>query len=133
MNTTAADVVLTQEVRLAEGYPCKQAEQAARNAKWSLAIEPCMVSKLEGKSAGTSVAVRNFIGMSEPSAVASTKHLHARGHFAMKRVAAMGIGGVHTGSLYLYSMVGKGGYGLSATWTCLTPWPSPCLGWSAHG
>ena len=92
-----------------EGYPCQQAEQAARNTKWSLAIEPCLVSTLDGKSAGTSVAVRSFIGMSEPSVVTASKQLHAKGHFCMKRVAAMGKGGVHVGTPYMFSMAGKGG------------------------
>ena len=55
------------------------------------------------------MAVRNFIGMSTPKAVSASQHLHPTGHFAMKRVAAMGKGGCHMGSVYLYSMIGKGG------------------------
>ena len=47
--------------------------------------------------------------MSEPVAVTESKHLHAQGHFCMKRASAMGKGGMHLGSPYLYSMVGKGG------------------------
>ena len=47
--------------------------------------------------------------MTEPAAVTASKHLHDQGHFAMKRISAMGKGGVHVGSMYLYSMVGKGG------------------------
>ena len=44
MHRTTADVVLTQEVRLPEGEPCRAAEQAARNAKSRLATEPCLVT-----------------------------------------------------------------------------------------
>ena len=109
MEASAADVILTQELKVPDGYPREQAEQTARNSKWSLAIEPCLVSKLGGRSAGTSVAVRSFIGMSEPVAVTASKHLHAQGHFCMKRVSAMGKGGVHVGSPYMFSMVGQGG------------------------
>ena len=69
MEASAADVIRTQELKVPDGYPREQAEQTARNSKWSLAIEPCLVSKLGGRSAGTSVAVRSFIGMSEPTAV----------------------------------------------------------------
>ena len=107
MELSAADVILTQEVKMPHGYLRDQAEQAARNSKWSLAIEPCEVTQLGGHSAGTSVAVRSFIGMSEPVAVTASKHLHAQGHFSMKRVSAMGKGGVHCGTPYLHSMVGK--------------------------
>ena len=84
----------------------QHAEQAARNAKWKLAIEPCLVTAKGGRSAGTAVATRSYIGMSVPKAVEASQDLHAKGHFAMRRVAAMGKGGVHCGSAYLYSGVG---------------------------
>ena len=44
MNRTAADVILVQEVKLPEGDPCDATEQAARNAKWKLATEPCLAT-----------------------------------------------------------------------------------------
>ena len=94
MELSTADVILTQEVKAPSGHLKDQAEQAAMNAKWSLCIEPCEVTQLGGHSAGTAVAVRSFIGMSEPLAVAASKHLHAQGHFSMRRVSAMGKGGV---------------------------------------
>ena len=67
MEGSAADIILTQELQLVRVR--EQAEQTARSSKWSLAIEPCFVSQLEGHSAGTSVAVRSFIGMTEPLVV----------------------------------------------------------------
>jgi len=109
MEGSAADVILTQELKIPDGYLRDQAEQTARNSKWSLAIEPCHVPQLGGHSAGTSVAVRSYIGMSEPVVVIESKHLHAQGRSCMKRASAMGKGGMHLGSPYLYSMVGKGG------------------------
>jgi hypothetical protein len=109
MEGSAADIIFTQELKVPDGHLRDQAEQTARNAKWSLAIEPCHVSPLGGHSAGTSVAVRSFIGMSKPLVVKESEHLHPTGHFCMRRVAAMGEGGVDCGSPYLYSMVGKGG------------------------
>ena len=90
METTAADIILTQEVKIPDGHSRMQAEQSARNAKWSLAIEPCHVSNLGGMSAGTAVVVRSVIGMSEATSVTASKRLHAQGHFCMKRVSAMG-------------------------------------------
>ena len=74
------------------GRATGSAEQAARNAKWKLSIEPCLVTKAGGKSAGTAVATRSYIGMSVPKAVEATHTLHAQGRFAMRRVSAMGKG-----------------------------------------
>ena len=48
LQRTSADVVLCQEVKLPHGYPCEAAEQAARNAKWKLSVEPCLVTKAGG-------------------------------------------------------------------------------------
>ena len=106
MNRSAADVILVQEVKLPAGDPCSSAEQTARNAKWKLSIEPCLVTAKGGRSAGTAVATRSYIGMSVPKAVEASQDLHAKGHFGMRRVAAMGKGGVRCGSAYLYSGVG---------------------------
>ena len=103
MSRTAADILLVQEVKLPEGDPCDAAEQAAGNATWKLATEPCLITAKGGRSAGTAVASRNCIGMSVPKAVETSQELHATGHFAMRRVVAMGKGGVHCGSAYLFS------------------------------
>ena len=109
MLRTSADIVLTQEVKLPGGYPAVAAEQAARSKKWSLTVEPCLITAAGGKSAGTAVATRSFIGMSVPAPVAAMQHLHATDRFCMRRVAAMTKGGVHMGSIYCHSMVGQGG------------------------
>ena len=92
MAKTAADIVLTEEVKLQEGYPCQASEQVARNAKWKLSVEPCLMTKAGGRSAGTAVATRSYIGMTKPKAVEATQRLHAPGRFAMRRIAAMGKG-----------------------------------------
>ena len=82
------------------------AEQAARNAKWKLAAESCFITAKGGNSAGAAVATRSYIGMSLPKAVEASQSLHARGHFAMRRVAAMGKGGINCGSANIFSGVG---------------------------
>ena len=64
-----------QELKIPEGHLLDQAEQTARNAKWSMAIEPCFVSAVDGHSAGTSVAVRNHIGMSQSLVALSLIHI----------------------------------------------------------
>ena len=38
MELSAADIILTQEVKVPQGHLQDQAEQAARHLKWSLAI-----------------------------------------------------------------------------------------------
>ena len=103
MARTAADFVVAQEVKTPAGYPTDAAEQAARGVQWGLSIEPCHVTLLGGRSAGTAVAARGFIGMSRSEAVTTTQHLHAEGRFAMRRVAATGKGGLHLVSTYLTS------------------------------
>ena len=110
MSRTSAGIVLTQEVKLPEGYPCEAAEQAARSGKWKLAIEPCHITIAGGKSAGTSVATRSYIMMTRPKAVEATQGSappralrYAEGSGHAQR------GGVHGGSPYCFSMVGQGG------------------------
>ena len=106
MARTAADFLLAQEVKVPRGYPRQAAEQAARGNKWGLSIEPCSVAKGGGRSAGTAVAARSFIGLATLKAAAATQHLHAAGRFTTRGAAAMGSGGIHFGSVYLFSQVG---------------------------
>ena len=47
--------------------------------------------------------------MSHSLVAKESQHLHPPGHFCMRRVAAMGEGGVHFGSPHLFSMRGQGG------------------------
>ena len=114
MHRTAADVVLTLEVKLLAGYPKDVAEQAARRKKWNLAVEACHVTAVGGKSAGVAIATRCFIGMSSSKVVDESQKLHQPGHFGMKHVGALGRGGCHFGSVYFTSMVGQGG--ITAKW-----------------
>ena len=107
MSLTAVEFILAQEVKVAKGYHKLAAEQPARGDKWSLAIEPCAVAKAGGRSVGTAVATRNYIGISDSQPVTTSQHLHAEGRFAMQQVSAMGKGGVRLGSIYLVSQVGS--------------------------
>ena len=106
MIRSSADVILTQEAKVAAGYPQEAAEQAARSHKWNVSIEPCLITTAGGKSAGTAVASRSFIGMTAPKAASASQHLHPTGRFMLRRVAAMGKGGMHCGSIYCCDDVG---------------------------
>ena len=46
MEGSAADIVFGQELKIPDGHLRDQADQTARNSKWSMAIEPCFVSHL---------------------------------------------------------------------------------------
>ena len=107
--TITADIALVQEAKVEDGYDREAAEQAARFNRWNVPIEPCLVTKAGGKSAGAAVGTKSFIGMSIPEAVKEAQHLHPKGRFCMRRVAAMAKGGVHCGSIYLYD-----GFGITA-------------------
>lgn len=104
--TTSADIALVQGAKVVDGYDREAAEQAARLHKWNVSIEPCLVTKAGGKSAGAAVGAKSFIGMSMTEAVKQSQHLHPKGRFCMRRVAAMAKGGVHCGSIYMYGGVG---------------------------
>ena len=61
MAKSGADVILTQEVKVPDDLPKRVAEQAARNLKWKVAIEPCHVTPAGGRSAGTAVATNGSL------------------------------------------------------------------------
>ena len=64
---------------MVEGYDREAAEQAARFNRWNVSIEPCLDTKVGGKSAGTAVGTKSFIGMSITEAVKESQHLHPKG------------------------------------------------------
>ena len=101
--TTIADIPLVQEAKVEDGYDREAAEQAARFNLWNVSIEPCLVTKAGGKSAGAAVGTKSFIGMSIPEAVKESQHLHPKGRFCMRRVAAMAKGGSAAGP-YTFTM-----------------------------
>ena len=104
--TTTADIALVQEAKVDDGYAREAAEQAARFNQWNVSLEPCLVTKAGGKSAGAAVGTKSFIGMSTTATVKESQHLHPKGRFCMRRVAAMAKGGVHCGSIHLFDGVG---------------------------
>ena len=106
LKATRADVILTQEVKKRGGDEVAAAENSARVAKWSLAIEPCRVTIRDGNSAGVAVGVRNHIGMSTPKTEATKSLSGHQGRFLVKRVGAMCRGGIHCGSIYCHHGIG---------------------------
>ena len=103
---STADVALVQEAKVDDGYAREAAEQAARFNQWNVSLEPCLITKAGGKSAGAAVGSKSFIGMTTPAPVKESQHLHPKGRFCMRRVAAMTKGGVHCGSIHLFDGVG---------------------------
>ena len=121
MRRSGADVVLMQEARVKDGLKKDDAEQTARNAKWSTKILPCEVAAAGRKSAGVAVGCRSFVGLSSVTAVTASQHLHQEGRFLMQKVAAMGKGGVHAGSAYFTTPLDPTP---SPTASYDGPWPS---------
>ena len=65
MRHSQADIVMVQETKLKGGDDILSAEQAARNSKWKARIQPCKITDKGGRSAGTAVAVKGYMGMAE--------------------------------------------------------------------
>ena len=61
LTVSAADFVAVQEAKIPE-CSIADTEQAARNKGWRTAINPCIITAAEGKSAGTAVCSRTQIG-----------------------------------------------------------------------
>ena len=100
MTISAADFVAIQEAKIPE-ESITDTEQAARNKGWCTAINPCIITAAEGKSAGTAVCSRTQIGSKNSFAdTCNDKLLHAR--FQMKHFGAVCKGGIHFGSCYLH-------------------------------
>ena len=81
-----------------DGLKKDDAEQTARNAKWSTKILQCEVTAAGRKSAGVAVGCRSFVGLSSVTGNTESQHLHQEGRFLMQKVAAMGKGGAQAGS-----------------------------------
>ena len=71
LRLSSADMVVGQELKRIRGQELKAAEDTAKNDKWNLAINPCVVSEVGGRSAGGSVACRSHIGMTTPHRLAA--------------------------------------------------------------
>ena len=97
---SSADFVAIQEAKIPEEC-INDTEQAARNKGWSTAINPCIVTAAEGRSAGTAVCSRTQIGSKNSFAdKCEDKQMQAR--FQMKHFGAVCKGGIHFGSCYLH-------------------------------
>ena len=100
LSISAADFVAIQETKIPLDT-IDDTEQAARNKGWSTAINPCIVTAAEGKSAGTAVCSRTQIGSKNSFAdEGGDGQLQAR--FQMKHFGAVCKGGIHFGSCYLH-------------------------------
>ena len=103
ITTTAADIVMGQEVKRLPGDQTAAAEAALRNLKWRGKINPCERGPKGGPSAGTLVAVRSHIGMSQPDGYV-IEDSHAR--VQLQKVGAVCTRGLHAGTMYLIDGIG---------------------------
>ena len=71
-----------------------------------MAISPCRVSAVDGKSAGTAVGSRTHAGSRNSLAEGCTDHAIEH-RFTLKHFGAVCKGGVHFGSCYLHANLGQ--------------------------
>jgi len=105
MHRTSADVVLVAETKV-PAQETALAEQVARGDKWNVALQPCVVSAVGGRSSGVAVGVRKHIGLSMPTSFEAAEHYQMPGRFTLRRIGAICKGGVHVGSVYLKDTIG---------------------------
>ena len=102
--TTAADIVMVQEARVAaEDIP--STEKTTSNLGWKLSIEKCRYGGSGGKSAGVAVGCKAHIGMGESCTVDARPDVLS-GRFQVKHVGAICKGGKHSASAYLIDGIG---------------------------
>ena len=106
MNATGADAVLFQETRVPPGLRTAEAEQTARNSKWTASLEPCVVTAAGGLSAGVGFAVKPHTGLSLPAVALDAIAGLDGARFGLRRVGGICPGWLHVGSCYLTSAVG---------------------------
>ena len=105
MHRTSADAVLIAEAKVPADETAL-AEQVALGDKWNVALQPCIVSTVGGKSSGVAVGVRKHIGLSKPTSFEAAEHHQMPGRFTLRRMGAICRGGVHLGAVYLRDTVG---------------------------
>ncbi len=78
MAATTADACLLQELKSAKGPQQVAAERKAKAMRWSLSVEPSVVTDADGRSAGVATAVRSHHGLAMPQTHVHTRSLKAR-------------------------------------------------------
>ncbi len=106
LQLSAADLVVTQEPKVLPGQPCADSEAQARQAKWALSLEPCLITEAAGKSAGVTVGARSHIGVSQPAGIADPWDGPLQARFRLRHIGAVCRGGLYLGSAYLHDSVG---------------------------
>ena len=101
--STAADLIVGQEIKQFKGDQADSAEASLRNVKWKGRVNPCARGPNGGASAGTFVGARAHVGIMEADDF-EPNDVHPRVQF--QKVGAICKGGLHVGSTYLYDRVG---------------------------
>ena len=67
LEAIGADGVLFQETKVPPGLPLSEAEQTARNSRWTTSLQPCNLTEAGGRSTGVGVAVKPHVGLAKPT------------------------------------------------------------------
>jgi hypothetical protein len=100
LRSTAADIVLLQELRVPATSVVSAERRAAREG-WSLSVEPANLTAAGSTSAGVAVGVRGHIGMALPRRREPCSELDGR--IQARWVGAVCKGGIHLISAYFHT------------------------------
>ena len=118
LEVASADVVVVQEVKLADMAPCLAAERAAKRAGWSMSVVPAVRTERNGISAGVAVAARSHYGVAEKKGPCEGDPACSVGRLAANQVSIACKGGVHFVSMYLWCSEGLSSRNLDLLQTC---------------
>ncbi len=147
LGVSGADFVAIQECRVRSQH-CADKEASARGVKWSVSVEPCIITTAGSTSSGVAVGARSHIGVSATSGADDSYSPALDGRFRVRRMGAVCRGGFHLGSVYLHDTVGvvaqcnldllqavagelsllSGGWIVGGDWNC-TPDELAATGW----
>ena len=103
LDLTAADVVLSQEAKLARGHQVDNAEQSSKSAGWDTVISPCTTATGGGNSAGVGISVKAHLGLSDEDG--GDRSLDEP-RFMLRKVGGICKGEPHVGTACLHDTIG---------------------------
>ncbi len=106
LKRTAADFVTLLGTRTRRGGDSKAAEDSARSNKWTLAVQPAVVTPANACSGGTAVGARSHVGMAPPSCPTPPGEEGPEARFSVQHIGAVLGGGLYLASTWLYPAVG---------------------------
>ena len=103
---TGADIVLFQETKLRGDDLLRSAEDTAGRLGWELSLGKVALGAKGGASVGMGITVRKNMGIAMPDGISD---IDFESRFLLRKLGARCKGGIHTGTIYMHTMVGPTG------------------------